>query len=284
MPNSAFAPFAGSTTPSVYSTSVSPGASVVASRPRSSPPARRPSAEPPQRKSRARSRGAQQQRRVVAAVDVAQLAARGVEHAADGGHEARGVAELEHRLVEPRRHGAQVRLALHLGAQRRAERRHDQRRGDALARDVGHDDPDAIRAERHVVVVVAADRVRRQVDRGDVVAREARRRPGSRPVCTSRATLSWSSMRCFSSTCRCSSAFSIVSAAALAKNCRSSASSAVKAASRSLSTLRQPTTPVSLTIGTASSESVVRAARDVARVAAHVGRQHASRPCGSRGR
>ena len=63
-------------------------------------------------------------------------------------------------------------MALHLGSQRRAERRHDQRRGDALARDVGHDDTDAVPAERHIVVVVAPDRVRRQVDRGHVVARE----------------------------------------------------------------------------------------------------------------
>ena len=45
-------------------------------------------------------------------------------------------------------------------------------------------------------------------------------------------------------------------AAALAKNSRSSASSDEKAARRSLSTLRQPMTPASLTIGTASSDRV----------------------------
>ena len=94
--------------------------------------------------------------------------------------------------------------------------------------------------------------------------RPATRNPGScggptgrRPAWTSRATRSWSSIRCLSSTWRCRSAFSIDSAAALAKKASSSASWVENADSRSLSTLRQPMTPVSLTIGTASSERVI---------------------------
>ena len=47
-------------------------------------------------------------------------------------------------------------------------------------------------------------------------------------------------------------------AAELAKNSRSSASSGENAAGRSLSTLRQPITPASLTMGTASSDRVCR--------------------------
>jgi hypothetical protein len=59
-----------------------------------------------------------------------------------------------------------------------------------------------------------------------------------------------------SSTWRWRSAFPIERAAALAKNCTSSASAAVKNEGRSLSTFRQPIVPASLTMGTASSDLV----------------------------
>jgi hypothetical protein len=137
---------------------------------------RRRAGPSPARRPQRRSSG------VAAAVHVAGAPLSGVEatraKALNPREQAR--AELQHRGVGSPA-GARRSLAADLGAQRRAEGRHQQRRGHALAGDVGHDQAEPVGVERHVVVVVAADRVRWQVHGGDVVAREARRPSGQEP-------------------------------------------------------------------------------------------------------
>jgi hypothetical protein len=119
---------------------------------------------------------AQQQRRVVAAVDVAEAAAAGLQAAEHRGHEAGLLARLEQQPVQRLHQGGPGGTPAQLAAQRRAEGRHDQRGRNALARHVRDDQAELPVGEGDEVEVVAADGPGRQLHRGEVVARDARGR------------------------------------------------------------------------------------------------------------
>jgi hypothetical protein len=115
-----------------------------------------------------------QQRGIVARGDVAQDAGLGLEHPEEGRQElARDRVALE-VSVDPRhevRDGARlVDLEVHGGV----DRRHEERRRNALARDVGHEEREPSAGEREEVEVVAADLAGRDVARGDVEPRDTR--------------------------------------------------------------------------------------------------------------
>jgi hypothetical protein len=94
-----------------------------------------------------------------------------LEHAAQHGHEQAGPALLDEDPVRPLERNRRVARAVERGTQDRPDEGHEQRRGDALARDVCDDDAELPRPvgveQREDVEEVAAD-----LARGPVVVRD----------------------------------------------------------------------------------------------------------------
>ena len=112
--------------------------------------------------------GAHQERRLVAGVDVDQLAGRHVEHGVEEGDVAPGVDRIVEEPVGVAHDRADGQLAPHQRVHRGADGGHLQGGGDALAGHVGDDDAPAVVRQRDELVVVAPHLERRLVDAGDV--------------------------------------------------------------------------------------------------------------------
>ena len=110
----------------------------------------------------------------MAGVDMDEPAQRHIEHAVEQG----GVAGLAHRLVEqpvrPAQDRPQGEIRVRKREHRGAERRHQQRRRNALSRHIAHRDAPAVLAEGHEVVVVASHLGARFVHRSDLQTVEHR--------------------------------------------------------------------------------------------------------------
>ena len=101
-----------------------------------------------------------EQRRILAGVDVRQLAGRGIEHGDEERDESRcGGACLHDLRVEPRHEVGALEAFVHERAHHREQQRHQQRGGAALAGDVAERQQHASVGQRKDVVEIAADRV-----------------------------------------------------------------------------------------------------------------------------
>ena len=134
--------------------------------------------------------------RVVAGVDVLELARREVEAGGERGHEHGALVVAARAPVHPRDAAATDARAWHDRAEERLGHRHEERRADALARDVADQQPDPL------AVGASRRRGRRPPARGpqpacDVDLRRARetRAAASPSGCRGRAPARWSSSR-----------------------------------------------------------------------------------------
>jgi len=102
------------------------------------------------------------------------------EHGRD--EHARAVAIAVQQRVDPAERGRGRERPRQLGEQRHAERRHHHRRAHAMAGDVGDHQAEVAAAERHHVVVVAADVARGSEARGELQALDRGDRRGQQRV------------------------------------------------------------------------------------------------------